>query len=298
VIYFRYGFPRALRTMRQNPRAALSSVLIIAAALSVLGMIVLLHVNVRHVSEIWLSNSTVSLFLKPGIGDTERSRLMETLQRLPMVRSAVEVAPAQGLAALSEKLGVEHALLVGVGRDSLPYTIDVDVYLDFRKELQSIAPRLRALPGVDDVVYADREWAKVELFFQLSQALGLFFIGLIVMAFALIVSNAVRLSLYARRDEIEILDLVGATRRFIRSAFVVEGVLLSLAGALTALALVWLTYRLMLVGLSWNATTRHLTELTMFFSPVWMAPAIVLPAVLGGLASRISVGRMLRELEP
>ncbi|MBI4083629.1 MAG: FtsX-like permease family protein [Candidatus Lambdaproteobacteria bacterium] len=298
MIYFRYGIPRALRTMRQNPRAALSSVLIIAAALSVLGVIVLLHVNVRHVSEIWLSNSTVSLFLKPGISGAERSRLMETLQRLPMVRSAVEVAPAQGLSALTEKLGADHTLLVGVGRESLPYTIDVEVYLDFRKELGSIAPRLRALPGVDDVIYADREWAKVALFFQLSQALGLFFIGLMVVAFALIVSNAVRLSLYARREEIEILDLVGATRRFIRSAFVVEGVVLSLAGALAALGLVWLAYRLMLAGLSWNATTRHLMELTVFFPPEWMAPAIVIPALLGGLTSRFSVERMLRELEP
>jgi len=297
VIYLRYGIPRALRHLRRHPAHAFNSALVIAAALSVLGMITLLYLNVQHVSRLWLSNTTLSLFLEPGIPARERAAVLDAVQRHPLVRTAREVTPQQGLNDLAEKLGTDHALL----RDAaggLPYTIEAEVFLDQRDRLAEVARRLRRLSGVDDVVYAERVWEQVDLFFTLTRGVGLFFIGLILVAFYLIVSNAVRLSMYARREEIEILTLIGASRPYIRSAFVVEGVLVSLVGSLLALGIVWFCYELLLAGMTWSEWTMQLRRIAVFYPRELLAGAVLTAAALGGISSRISVNHLLARMEP
>ncbi len=297
MIYLRYGIPRALRGLRARPGAALNSVLIVAASMSMLGMIALLYLNIQHMSQVWLSNSTISLFLRPGIGAAERASLLEAVRRHPMVRAAVEVTPQEGLRSLAEKLNTDHALLSGGDNGGLPYTIDVELFLDYRERLQPVARRLGGLPGVDEVVYAERMWSQANLFFKLTRSVGLIFIGLFLISFLLVVSRAVRLSLHARREEIEILDLVGATPGYIRSAFVVEGIIVSAAGYLLGLGLVWFSFRLVLAGVTWNEWSENLRTLSVFFPDEMLAAALLATMVLGGLSSRISVNRLLRELE-
>ena len=107
----------------------------------------------------------------------------------------------------------------------LPYTIDFEVLVHHRKKIGAIAQGFGRLSGVQEVVYAERVIGKVRLFFDLTKGLGIFFSTLILVSFCLMIANATRLSLHSRRQEIEILHMAGATRGFIRSAFVVEGMI-------------------------------------------------------------------------
>lgn len=293
-----HSIPRALRGLRRNWRWACNSVLIVASAISVLGMIVLLYVNVQHAAQFWLSNTSVSVFLEPGLDEAQRDRLLEQATTHPLVRQARLVTPAEGLAALSERLGTAQGLFTRQDADTLPYTIDLEIFVDFRDRIGTVARAFAALPGVEDVVYAERVLDKVNLFFLITRAIGLFFIGLILASFCLIIANAIKLSMHARLAEIQILSLVGATRTFIRLAFVLEGMVISLAGGLLSLLLVWSAYELLMAGLTWDAFTRGLREITVFYDWPMLAGALGLITLLGAASSHVSVTRVLRSLEP
>ncbi|MCZ6472235.1 MAG: permease-like cell division protein FtsX [SAR324 cluster bacterium] len=297
-MYLISGIPRAIRNLRRNWHASLNSILIVASSLALLGMVGLLYVNVVHISEIWLSNTTVSLFLKPSLGERQRRLLLRRVQDHPLVARAVLVSPEEGLRSLAAKLGADNGFLTGAEKGGLPYTIDFEVFVDYRKRIGSLAESFDKFNGVEEVVYAERVLGKAKLFFDLTKGLGVFFAGMILISFCLIIANAARLSLYSRRQEIEILHLSGATRGYIRSAFVVEGVLLALIGWALALVLVWFAFQLVIAGLTWNDFTRVLKQLSVFFPWEVLVGALLVLVGLGALSSYLAVNRVLKAIEP
>jgi len=298
MFHLNYGLFRAWRNLIKNLRTAGNNIIIIAASLAVLGVMSLLYLNIVHLSEIWLSNTKVSLFLKPHIEKTEMTALLEKVKAHPMVRQAELVTPAEGLKSLATRLGAELTLFSQAEKEELPYTIDFEVHLDHRRLVGEIAQGFSKLPGVEEVVYAERSLEKVALFFKLTQFVGLFFIGLILAAFCLIVANATRLSVHTRRVEIEILHLAGATRGFIRSAFVVESILLATMGWAVAIGIVWMVFQLMLAGITWDVFTNTIRELSIFFPTSLIAGSLVTVALLAAASSFVSVNAQLRNLEP
>ncbi len=251
-----------------------------------------------HVSELWFSNTRISLFLQPGLSENRRTELLEQVRRHRFVRTAALVSPEEGLQELAQNMNADHDLLSSAGVDGLPYTIDFEILVDRRRNITALARRFEQMPGVDEVVYTERSLDQVRLFFLVLQGLGGFFIALILISFFLIISHATKLSLHARQDEIEILTLVGATRRFIRSSFVVEGFMVALLGGLFAIGVIWLAYQTLIAGLSWNEVTASIEQESIFFEPRHLAIALASAAVMGSLSSFFAVNRLLKELEP
>ena len=297
-MYIRYSIPRAMKSLRGNWRANLNNILILSASLAVLGVVVLFYSNVVHVSRVWLSNSQVSLFLDLNITSEQRQAILGEVTRHPLVRTARIVSPSQGLEEMADRLGADNTLLASAGTEGLPYTIDFEVFVDYRHQLGQLAESFGKINGVAEVVYTERMLSRVERLFNIIQAVGGFFIVLIVLSFFLIISHATRLSLYTRRDEIEILTLVGATRRFIRSSFMIEGMVVALIGCLLAAAIIWGSHHALLLGLTWDESTAVIHEQARFFPPRVLILALVCGVVLGGIGSALSVNRQLRELEP
>jgi len=293
-----YGLSRALRSMRINWRPALNTILVLTASLTVLGVILMVYLNVLHFSRQWLSKTEVSIFLQSSLSDERRTEILEQLRVNPLVRGVKLVTPEEGLKELAERLGANHALLSADTENVLPYSIDVELYYDYRDKVDALAKDFRKIPGVQDVVYTERMLEKVELFFQVVQALGVFFMGITLISFYLVVSHATRLSMHVRREEIEIMALVGATRGFIRSAFVLEGMMVSLCAGLLALVLVWLCQRLMIAGLTFNTVSALTVTDTVFFPPLHLGLGLVAALVLGGASAHRAVNRVLREMEP
>ena len=294
---FSYSIPRALSSLSANWRASLNSMLIIAASLSVLGTGVLLYVNVIHFSRIWLSNTTVSLFLGGGIPAVHRDRIVTQVRDDPHVVRAWLVSPREGMEVLGAKLGSDHGLLAGVDIESLPYTVDFEVAAGDREHIHALAAKFIALDGVDEVVYGERALENVRLFFQIARGVGMFFIALILLSSFMIVSNAIRLSLHARQDEIGILAAVGATHGVIRSSFIIEGMLLSFAGFLLAIGIIWLGFQIIVAALSWNEATMIVKERAIFFSLDVLLVSMGASMLVGAVGSHVSVSGLLRRIE-
>jgi len=293
-----YGWSRAWAHLRRTWRTALGTLTMLTAALAVLGMVGLLYVNVEHLGRLWLSNTTLSLFLKGDLNDAGRQSLLAQVSATPQVRQARIVTPKEGLQELAEHLGADRGLMQGLDESALPYAIDVEVSVDYNKRLGEIARQFRALPGVEDVVYTERLLEKVQAFFTAVQWVGAAFVALEAGTFALIVAQATRLSLYSRRDEVEILDLVGATRSAIRSAFVVEGVLIALGAWALALALIAGTFSGLRRLLQMSPLAPWIQDQTVFLPWSAWAGTGAAAVVLAACSAWWAVNRMLAELAP
>lgn len=298
-MYLRYGIPKGLKSLFSNWRINANSTLILSCSMAVMGIIVLLYLNVLHFSQSYLANTKVSVFLVPAISREDGLKLLARINNHPLVKTAVLVSPKEGLKELAGKLGADHLLLTGAGLEGIPHTIDFEILADHRKRVGGLAARFRKMEGVADVVYTERMLETVELFFIALKSIGWFFIVLLTWSVYLVVSHATRLSLYSRREEIEILNLVGATRRFIRSSFVVEGLMVSLLGGAVAVGIVWLSQQLLISGLSWNeATAAVMKSQSIFFRVRDLGIALLCAAALGAMSSFIAVNRLLQDFEP
>ncbi len=292
----RYSIPRALSSLLRQWPAALSTLLILTAGLAVLGLAALVYLNIEHLGRLWLSRTTVSLFLKADLDAPGREAILERVRNHPLVKSAQLVSPKEGLQALAERLGADSSLLTGIDESNLPWAVDFDVFVDYRQRLGTLARTFRAIPGVEDVVYAERLLDRVQLFFTLTDVVGLVFLGILAAAFCLTIANATLLSLHSRREEIEILDLVGATRGTIRSSFVVEGVVLTLLAVGLALGLVSACYWAVNRGIDINPAVHALQGQLVFLPLPQVEVAAAGFLALAVLSSHVAVTRQLRRL--
>jgi cell division transport system permease protein len=205
--------------------------------------------NLERLGAEWSSAAELSVYLKDDISPEDRRAIEELLAPGGMIASHEYVSKADALVRFKQTFADLAGAIDTVGENPLPASFEVRLRAgvgpanDERADgdpdqggLEPLVSRLRQTTGVADVRY-DRQWlTRVLSAIAIVRAVGLVLGSVLTVAAALTVANVVRLALYARRDEIEIMQLVGAPRAYIRGPFVMEGILQGGAGALVALA--------------------------------------------------------------
>jgi cell division transport system permease protein len=287
----RYAFDEALKSLWRGRQSGLLSAATIAVALFVLGGFLLVTANLERLGAEWSSAAELSVYLKDDVSPDDRRAIDELLGTSDTIASHEYVSKADALVRFKQTFADLAAAIDTLGDNPMPASFEVRLRAGDRAAtgdragdaghvgLETLVARLRQMSGVADVRY-DRQWlARVLSAITIVRAVGLALGSVLTVAAALTVANVVRLGLYARRDEIEIMQLVGAPPAYIRGPFVMEGVLQGGAGALIALAslgvafLVLRTRYLMPLASAINLTSIH-------FLPVGMC-ALVLG---GGMA--------------
>jgi cell division transport system permease protein len=161
-----------------------------------------------------------------------------------------------------------------------------------RDELKQIKGSLEKVQGVDEVQYSEQWLEQFEDFVYVTRILGLVVGGLLCVAVLFIVTNTIKLAIYARRDEIEIYKLVGATDWFVKTPFLIEGAIQGIIGSVIALSVLFVAYSLFTVR------TIQLFGLpvmdVIFLSTGQYALILFLGLVLGLLGSFVAIGRFFR----
>ncbi len=234
----RYAFDEALASLWRGRESGLLSTATIALALFVLGGFLLVTANLERLGAEWSSTAELSVYLKDEVSAEER-RVIETAVASSDAVSAHEyVSKSEALARFKQTFGDLAAAIDGPGDNPLPASIDVHLRSGpgATAKVDDLARKLRQLPGAADVRY-DRQWLnRLLTAISLVRGVGLVLGLVLTVAAALTVANVVRLALYARRDELDIMQLVGAPQAYVRGPFVMEGVLQGGVGALAALA--------------------------------------------------------------
>lgn len=296
----RYFLRQATGSMRQSPWVQLVAVSTIGLSLMVLGAFLMVLSNVDHLSQAWGQQVRLVAFLNEGVATADRERLERLVAAWPEVASLTVRTPEEALAEFKAELGGDAALVEGIGPELMPASVEIVLWPEHRTEatLAALAERLRGLPetnAVDDVAYGQDILQKLRGLRDILRLAGLVVTGLVALAVVFIISNTVRLALFARREEIEIMHLVGATEGFIRAPFYIEGALQGFFGAGLATGLLYLAWRL-LVPEGDPAIRLDLGRLPFDFLPWRATVSLALGAgLVGVLASHVSVGGFLRQ---
>lgn len=236
-----YFFDEALRSLWRRRGATVLALLAGAVSLAVLGGFLLATATARRVVDRWASAAEVSIYLTDSATPEERAAIEQAVTASGLAASHTYVSREQALDRFQRMFPDLAPAARALESNPLPASYEVRLRDEASEPaaVDGLAERLRGLPGVEDVRY-DRQWLErlLTLIGGVRTA-GLTIAAILALASCLTVTTVVRLTLHARRREIEIMQLVGAPLAYIRGPFVVEGLLLGFGGGLLALVLLW-----------------------------------------------------------
>lgn len=239
-----YALRQGWSSLWRSRGTSLFAIAAIALAMIVLGALLLVTWNAERLLSEWTSTAEFSVYLRDDATSEQRGAIETAIDRSDAAEGREYVSKAQALARFRREFAELAALADGFEDNPFPASVEVRVRPESETDgrAEALVRQLTGLPGVADVRY-DREWlARVGAGLQTIRAGGLALVVLMALAAAATVAAVVRLGLYARREEIEIMELVGAPLAFIRGPFVAEGFIQGGLGALLALTLLWLGF--------------------------------------------------------
>jgi cell division transport system permease protein len=289
----RFAFEEASASLWRARRTSLLSTATIAIALFVLGAFLVVTANLERLGDEWSGAAQLSVYLADTIDDADRAAVERDLSGDPVVARVEFVSKQAALGRFSSTFP-DLAPSIGImGSNPLPASFDVSLKPagPGTNGVDTLVARVRSLSGVTDIRY-DKEWLDrllrgVSMLRLIGAALG----GALILAAALTVANVVRLALNARRDELDIMQLVGAPQAYVRGPFIMEGALHGGLGALVALIVLTLVfYALRRPVLDPLATALNLSSVA-FLSPARWVTLLGGGVVVGCLAGLVATRR-------
>ncbi len=296
VDHFRYILEDALTNIRRSGWGGVASIATIAVSFVIVGIFLIITGNLGALVAEWKEQFQVAVFLEEGITAEQFALLKKRIQSERAVKAMTFTSKEEALQQFKRELRGKESLLEGLGENPIPASFQLRIHETYQtvEELRQLAGSLGRLEGVEDVLYGqewvDRAAGAIRILRLLGLAVGL----ALGMASLLIVSNTIRLTVYARADEIDIMRLIGATRMHIRAPFLLEGIIQGGLGAGLALALLFGAYRVTLWQLQLTPGQVFGMGLGSFLEPRMVVVFFVAGASLGAFGSLISVGRLLR----
>lgn len=291
-----YMIREALTNIRVNQTTTIIAIVTMAFTLACFGVFLLLYLNLRGAVGALQDDIKVIVYLHDNLSAQGLAELQQRLTGEPEVAALAYVSKEKALADFRTQFPSEQSLLQGLGENPLPASFEVTLAPRYRSadSVKRWTDRLKAIPGVAQVQYS-RDWidnlaAMIGYVELASVAVGL----LLAAASVTIIANTIRLTLYARREEIEIMRLIGATGAFIKIPYLLEGAVLGALGALLALALLKSGFEFMTVHLAGPGRVLGLTPKLGFFPfqvSVWLVLAGLSLGTVGSLVSLVGLER-------
>ncbi len=239
-----YALRQGWSSLWRSRGAGAFAIAAIALALLVLGSLFLVTWNANRVLGEWTAAAEFSVYLDDDATSEQRGAIEAILDESGVTGAREYVSKAQALARFRSEFAELAGLTDGFEGNPFPASLEVRLLPESQTDgrADELVRRVATLPGVVDVRY-DREWLSgANAGLTAVRGAGTALALLMALAASFTVATVVRLGLHARRDEVEIMQLVGAPLTFIRGPFVAEGLLQGGIGALVAIGLLWLGY--------------------------------------------------------
>ena len=287
-----YALREGWRNLLRGRGSSASAVVAIALAIIVLGSLLLATWNVQRLLAQWTAASEFSVYLRDEATSEERGAIEAVIDGSGIADGHEYVSKADALVRFRREFAELASLASGFEDNPFPASVEVRIRPEAENDgrAQELVRQVAMLPGVADVRY-DREWlTRVAAGLEAVRNTGVVIGLLMALAAAVTVAAVVRLGLQARRDEIEIMQLVGSPIAFIRGPFIAEGVLQGGVGALIALGVLWIGFTL--VGAWWGSELGTMLEGdSLRFLPAQFTAALVAGGMAVGAAGGFAASR-------
>jgi cell division transport system permease protein len=287
-------FKRAIEDFRNNRLLNIVTLLTISLSILIVGAFILFFINTSEIMNFWKKGVRVMAYLKPDLSPSELSNVKHQIQAMDGVANLRFISKEDALNQLKAQMQRQASLFDNLDRNPLPDGFEIQISPATRswEKIESLAARIESLDAVEEVEYGQKWLGRFAQLFDLFTLSGYAMCIIFVMAAVCIMANTIRLVIYSRRDEIEIMRLVGAAERFIKIPFYIQGMLQGALGAGIGLLILFMVFWLMVSNLE-RGFFSGLFNIR--FLSVRISGAIILTSVLSGwLGSYISLKQYLK----
>lgn len=281
--------------MWRNRGMGLASISSISAVLMILGVVLILILSINNVViDTKTKFDEIQVFLYDDVSDEELDSIENTARNSKGVVSVLYQSKDQALELFKEEWAEEAYLLDGLEEDN-PLPNSYIIKLEDIQFADTVVNKIKAYDGVEEIKYYKDIIDKLMTFASYIRIGGMIIIGILVFVSVFIISNTIKLTVTARRREINIMKYVGATNGYIRGPFIIEGVLFGFIGAVISIILIYYGYDYFFESVN----DRLYTLFTIFLVPPTMIikdVIIMFSAIgigIGALGSLVSLKRFL-----
>ena len=265
---FVYNIKQGFLQIFRNRGMSLASIFSILAMLLILGMFFVITVNINMFTEVVKQDyDQIEVFLLDDTDKTEAEALMAQISTHDGVTDVQYRSKSDALKVLKERWGESGYLLDSLGKNPLPASILISV--ESLDDAGEVAAYAGTLDGIEDVQYYQETVEKLTKITNFLQIGALIIMAFLVVVSVVVVSNTVKLTVFARAKEIRIMKYVGATNWFIRGPFLAEGIIIGMLAALLSTGLIALIYKELISAIGAQVlaivsmpliSTRYMTE--------------------------------------
>jgi len=292
--WFAYFVSEAFQNIRSNLATSIVTTFTIAISLSVCGLFLVFFINVNNMLSGVGGQIQITAYIRGNLQDDAVLHIKDEISAMHEVESVEYISKEMALNIFKTELKGQKGILDGLAANPLPASFEIKVKELFRTQdgIKGLISKLRLIGGIEDVQYG-KEW--VDRFFAFIRLVEVFIFilgGFILSAAAFIASNTIRLALYTRKDEIEIMGLLGATNIFIKTPYFIEGILEGFSGAVLAVSMLYLGRYMILMEIP----PIFSPLVAVPFSPFYFSLGVVAGGIILGIAgSGIALRRFLKS---
>ncbi len=286
---------RAFRNASANPYLHLAATGTMAFSLLIIGTFSVVYVNINGLIRSWQLNIRIVAYVKDGVPEASIEGLRQGVVKLYGVEQARFVSKNEAMARLKRQLKHRLSLLDGLRENPLPASFEVQLNRTWQtwERVDLLAKKIRSFPEIDSVEYSEswlHRFSAFITFFKLASLI----IGALVLATTIFVSaNTIRLALYAKRDELDIMRLVGATDAFIKTPYYIQNAAEGLLGGLIATGLLFGSYKLLAARVQAAGVFLGHVEIR-FLSMSGIAALLLAGILMGCFGAYLSLKQFLR----
>ena len=287
-----YFIREAFSSLRRNALMSIASVTTVALSLLILGMFLVLVLNLNNMADALESQIQVTVYLQDSMTDRQVRDMGQQISGMPGVTDVKFVNKTEAMQRFKERLGEQQGLLAALG-DNNPLPSSYEVKVDRPTRVKPVAEAIGKLKGVETVKFGQEVIEQLFNLTHLVRVAGLVLIVFLAMAALFIISNTIRITVFARRKEIGIMKYVGATDWFIRWPFMIEGIVLGFGGALIAVVCLVKGYSLVTAQVHETLAFLPLIPKYPFLHNISLI-LIFVGMIIGALGSTISLKRFMK----
>jgi cell division transport system permease protein len=285
-----FYFREALLSFRRSTLMSIAAILSTTTILLIVGVFLLISVNLNLFLENLESQLEIIVYLEDNISKAELNVLKNNFNSINGIKEVKFVSKEEAYQRLSKDLGEQKDILSAIEKNPLPASFEIQIKEP--KMIEQIANQITKFKKVEEVEYGREIAERLLNFTYIFRRAGMIVLALLVFASILIISNIIKITVYARRNEIEIMSLVGATSWFIKCPFIIEGFL---QGFISAILSVIILYNFYFIAI--NEVHQAIPFLPLVVDNMDLLPTgiaiVLLGSLVGILGSMFPVGKYL-----
>ena len=289
---FEYFIKEAVDSLRRNRLMSFASICTVALSLLILGMFLIMVLNLNNMASTLESQVQISVYLQEDLSELEIREVGTRITKLNGVNQVIFIDKEEAMTRFKERLGDQQSILKALdGNNPLPNAFEVK--MDTPEKVKPVAQAITQIKGVENAKFGQEIIEQLFTLTKMVRIFGVVLIGFLALAALFIISNTIRLTVFARRKEIGIMKYVGATDWFIRWPFLLEGIILGFGGALVAVVLLNQTYGALLKQVYESVAFLPLIPQYPFITTLSIILLIVGTGI-GALGSTISLRKFMQ----